>query len=110
MDVFIFPLVVVEGMINLTLINVKCIDQKLYFANLPSVASGEINETKIKFDFCPLWDRFDKVAIFYRNEETVYNVVINSNNECTVSYEVLVSSGKFYFGVLLLMKKVLEEH
>ena len=74
MGVFIFPLVVIEGMINLTLINVKCIDQKLYFANLPTVASGGINETKIKFDFCPLWNGFGKVAIFYCNENEVYHV------------------------------------
>lgn len=85
-------------MITITLINVKCIDQKLYLANMSNVASGGINETKIKFDFCPLWDDFGKVAIFYCNEDTVYNVVIN-NNECVVPYEVLVSSGKFYFGV-----------
>lgn len=83
----------------MTLINVKCIDQKLYLANMPTVASGGINETKIKFDFCPLWDGFGKVAIFYCNEEAVYNVVIDNNNECVVPYEVLISSGKFYFGV-----------
>lgn len=83
----------------MTLINVKCIDQKLYLANMPTIASGGINETKIKFDFCPLWDSFGKVAIFYCNEETIYHVVIDSNNECVVPYEVLVSSGKFYFGV-----------
>ena len=58
-------------MINLTLINVKCIDQKLYLANMPIVASGGIDETKIKFDFCPLWDDFGKVAIFYSNEDAV---------------------------------------
>ena len=46
---------------------------------MPTVASGGINETKIKFDFCPLWDDFGKVAIFYCNEDAVYNVVINNN-------------------------------
>ena len=51
-------------MIDLTLINVKCIDQKLYFANLPTVVSDGINETKIKFDFCSLWDGFGKAVIF----------------------------------------------
>lgn len=83
----------------MTLINVKCIDQKLYLANIPTVASVGINETKIKFDFCSLWDGFGEVAIFYCNEEAVYHVVIDNNNECVVPYEVLVSSGKFYFGV-----------
>lgn len=86
----------------MTLINVKCIDQKLYLANMPTVASGGINETKIKFDFCPLWDDFGKVAIFYCNEDAVYNVVIDSNNECVVPYEVLESSGRFYFGVFAI--------
>ena len=82
-------------------INVKCIDQKLYFANISTIVSGGINETKIKFDFCPLWDGLGKVAIFYYNEEAVYNVVIN-NNECVVPYEVLASSGRFYFGVFAI--------
>ena len=86
----------------MTLINVKCIDQKLYLANMSTVASGGINETKIQFNFCPLWDDFCKVAIFYCNEDTVYNVVIDSNNECVVSYEVVASSGRFYFGVFAI--------
>lgn len=55
-----------------------------------------------KFDFFPLWDDFGKVAIFYCNEDAVYNVVIDSNNECVVPYEVLVSGGRFYFGVFAI--------
>ena len=72
----------------MTLINVKCIDQKLFLANMSTIASGDNNETKIKFDFCSLWDGLGKVAIFYCNEDAVYNVVINNNESLEFEYGI----------------------
>ena len=81
-----------------TLIRVDCVDQRLYFAAAPAVASGGKNENAIEFSFCRLWDGFAKTAVFYRSEDTVYHVAI-PDDRCIIPWEVLEDEGAMYFGV-----------
>ena len=81
-----------------TLIRVDCIDQRLYFAAAPAVASGGKNENAIEFSFCRLWDGFAKTAVFYRSEDTVYHVAI-PDDRCIIPWEVLEDEGAMFFGV-----------
>lgn len=81
-----------------TLINAECTDQILQITRNPPIASGGVEEDVIEFSFCPLWDGFEKVAVFYRSERKVYHVQI-ADNRCTVPKEVLRSPGYFYVGV-----------
>lgn len=81
-----------------TLIKAECTDQILQITKNPPIASGGVEEDVIEFSFCPLWDGFEKVAVFYRSERKVYHVQI-ADNRCTVPKEVLQSPGYFYVGV-----------
>lgn len=81
-----------------TIIKVTCIDQRLVVSSGPVIASGGLNEDKIVFDFCPLWDDFVKTAIFYRDKGEVYHSVLVGNT-CLVPWEVTASEGEMFFGV-----------
>lgn len=83
----------------MSIINIKCIDQTLTITNAPLIASGDIQTDSVKFEFCPLWDRYVKTAIFYRDESEVYGVLVDENSEAIIPKEVLQSEGCFYFGV-----------
>lgn len=48
---------------------------------------------------------FAKVAVFYRKEDKVYNVVVDENNECVVPNEVLTNEGVLCFGVFAVNEK-----
>lgn len=82
-----------------TVINVRCKDQILSYIKMPLVTSGNINEDKIKFEFCPMWDGFTKTAVFYRNEADVYHVLLEEDNSCLIPPEVLTTPGTLHFGV-----------
>lgn len=81
-----------------TLIKVRCTDQELFILNAPVITSGGKNEDAIEFDFCPLWDDFEKFATFYRDRDTVYHVRI-VDNRCIIPHEVLKDEGWVHFGV-----------
>lgn len=81
-----------------TTIKIKCIEQTLQIINTPKIASGVQQVNKMQFEFCPTWNGFAKTAIFYRNENEVYNVLL-ANDECVIPSEVLHDQGRFYFGV-----------
>lgn len=80
-------------------INVSCVDQVLTITNSPLIAAGGVNENNIVFDFCPLWDGFVKTAVFWADPDTVYNALLDDNNEAVIPAEVLDREGKIYFGV-----------
>lgn len=84
---------------NKSLITASVIDQTIQLVNCPLIASGGVDEVKITFDFCSLWDGCGKTAVFYRNPEEVYHVPI-VDGVATVPYEVLTEAGFFYFGVM----------
>ena len=83
----------------MTTINVKVVDQTLKLTNTPIIASGGMNENKMCFEFCALWDGLAKVAVFYKDKNTKYFKVLDANNECIVPDEVLQEKGTFFFGV-----------
>lgn len=84
-----------------TLIRVDCVDQRLYVSDAPAVASGGRNEDQIEFNFCPMWDGFEKVAVFRRKElPQPYASVIDSEGRCDVPWEVLVDKGWIRFNVV----------
>lgn len=88
-------------MVLRTLIEVKCTDQELAVVVGPTLASGGKNEDYIVFDFCPLWDGFEKTATFYREGKPIkpYYSHIDTENLCVIPHEVLKGSGTLYFGV-----------
>lgn len=81
-------------------INVSCVDQVLALTNTPVIASGGIKEDYVSFQFCPLWDGFYKVAVFWRSKEQAYHVVLDETNTAQIPNEVLAQDGVVYFGVL----------
>lgn len=84
---------------NKTTMRARVTDQHMLLVNEPLIASGGVDEIKIYFEFCSLWDGCGKTAVFYRDPETVYHVPI-ADGVVTVPYEVLAEAGSFYFGVM----------
>lgn len=82
-----------------TIIGVECVDQDLMITNSPVIASGGLNENSIAFKFCSKWDGFTKTAVFYRNTNEVYHVIVDEENMCDVPHEVTDSEGTMFFGV-----------
>lgn len=89
-----------EGRENMstTTIRVSCLDQRLMLTSTPVIASGGRNENEVIFSFCPLWNDFEKIAVFYRDKDRVYSALLE-NDVCTVPWEVLVNAGDFFFSV-----------
>lgn len=84
---------------NKTTMKARVSDQHLILLNEPLIASGGVDEVKICFEFCNLWDGCGKTAVFYRDPETVFHVAI-VEGQVTVPNEVLADAGSFYFGVM----------
>ena len=83
-----------------TTIKIKCIDQTLTYEGTPIVASGGVNEDYVQFEFCPLWDGFSKVAVFYQNKGAIYYSLVSTENIAVVPKEVIATKGIMYLGVL----------
>lgn len=81
-----------------TTVRVQCRDQALQ-VNAPKLASGGVNEIRVEFSFCPLWDGFAKTAVFYREGEKPYKKVLDDADSCLVPDEVTPAPGSVYFGV-----------
>lgn len=84
----------------MTMIQVKCIDQVLTVTNSPVIASGGVLEDTVEFEFCPKWDGFAKVAVFYQNKGAIYYSLIDSNNHAIVPREAIATKGTMFFGVI----------
>lgn len=82
-----------------TVIQVKCIDQTLTLINSPVIASGGLNENKLKCDFCEKWNGFSKTAVFYQDKKNVYYSVLDENDTCTIPKEATASKGTMFFGI-----------
>lgn len=80
-------------------ININCIDQSLFCENRPPIASGGVKETSVKFTFCERWDGFEKTAVFYRDKDDVYTVMLNANDMCLIPKEVIAEHGFIHIGV-----------
>ncbi len=84
---------------NYTILSAVCSDQSLHIASAPSLSSGGIGDTLLTVEFSSHWDCFEKTAVFYRSEDSVYHVMMEDDT-CLVPCEVLADAGTFYFGVM----------
>ena len=82
-----------------TIISVKCVDQALVLRGTPIIASGGLDEEKISFDFCPLWNGFTKKIVFKYDEASSIEVDIDANNSCVIPAQVVAKPGTISFGV-----------
>lgn len=80
-------------------IKVQCTDQVLTILDSPVIASGGVNEDYVQFTFCPLWDGYTKTAVFYMDEQFIYQSLVDSENKCVIPKEAMNDKGKMYFGV-----------
>lgn len=83
---------------NYTRIRARVTDQGIQLVNVPLIASGGQNEIRVEFTFCTMWDSCTKTAVFYRDPEKVYHVLM-TDDSAVVPAEVLAEDGLFYFGV-----------
>lgn len=81
-----------------TTIKAQIVDQTLQLVSIPTLASGGVNENRVEFTFCGLWDGLGMVAVFYRNKVNVHHVPL-VDNACMVPHEVTAEEGVFYLGV-----------
>lgn len=82
-----------------TIIEVDCTDQVLRTTRAPRVASGGVNENKVVFVFCPLWDGFTKTAVFRFGKGEPVEANIAEDNSCIIPSEVTAKPGNLFFGV-----------
>lgn len=81
-------------------LNIQVDDETLILNNTPLIASGSKNYDAIKFSFDSTWDSFAlKTGIFYKNKDTVYSSLLDSDNVCTIPSEVLADEGIMFIGV-----------
>lgn len=81
-------------------IGIKCIDQKMYFTNTPIITAGNENVDKVRFEFCPLWNNFVKVAIFFKQREAMSYSIVNADGTCDIPNSILKMNGKIYVSVV----------
>lgn len=80
-------------------INIKCVDQVQAFQNMPIITAGDQNVDKVKFDFCPLWDGFVKVAVFFQQKSELSYALINADGSCNIPNSILRLTGKIFIAV-----------
>ena len=80
-------------------INIKCVDQVLTCDDMPVISSGDKNIDEVQFNFCPLWDGFIKVAVFFHERDKVAYEMVGANNKCSIPNSILEKDGIIYIGV-----------
>lgn len=82
-----------------TLIRLICEDQKLTYKTKPIISSGAHDTTRVSFEFSEEWEGFIPTAVFYREAEDQYHIVLDKAHECDIPSEVLLDPGAIYIGV-----------
>lgn len=80
-------------------ITARVTDQTIQLVNSPLLASGSEGVLQVKVTFDSLWNGYGKTAVFYRNKEQVFHVVM-VDGVATVPHEVITEEGFFHFGVM----------
>lgn len=80
-------------------INIKCVDQVLTCDDMPVISSGNKNIDEVQFDFCPLWDGYVKVAVFFHERDKVAYEMVGAENKCSIPNSILEKDGIIYIGV-----------
>ena len=62
-----------------------------------TVTSGSMNVYPVQFEFSSDWDDLERVAVFTAGQET-RAVLLDSDNRCTIPWEVLKKPGVHLFG------------
>ena len=84
----------------MTTISLIATDQQLAISANPVIASGDVDSVQLHIDFDSAWSGYSKNAVFFTEEDdTVYEKVLNLENECIVPHEVLSEFGVLYIGV-----------
>lgn len=82
-------------------LKVVCTNQQITWVEDPAVIyAGNKNIDSISFSFCELWDGFVKTAIFYRNKDEAYQILLDENNKCIIPPELSQDNGLIYVGVI----------
>ena len=89
----------------MTTIRVSVIDQVMRLVERPTLASGGVKEAVVVFDFCEKWDGYAKTAVFYRDEEQLYPMLLE-NDSCFIPWEVYSTPGTFYFTVFGVKEEI----
>jgi hypothetical protein len=55
---------------------------------------------KVKFEFCPLWNGFVKVAIFFQQKSAMSYSIVNADGTADIPNSILKMSGKIYISVV----------
>lgn len=80
-------------------IHLSVVDQDLYFTNMPTVSSGNVQADQVKFTFNSDWDGRAKTAVFFVDEKEPYYRVLDSSDMCMIPDEILAEKGRIYIGV-----------
>ena len=81
-------------------LEVSCKNQKLKWDTEPEqLFSGNIKIDGITFSFCPLWEGFVKTAVFYKEGQEPFHILLDENNTCFIPHEVTETNGLIYCGV-----------
>ena len=82
-----------------TLMKAKTIDQTLTLEHTPVVVSGGLHASFVEFEFCEKWDGFVVTAVFWKNKQNAYHVMLDEANRCEIPREITDDAGTFYFGI-----------
>ena len=80
-------------------IRLICNQEKLTPAEKPIIASGDVNSVQLRVEFCQVWDKYAKSAIFFTDKDPSPIECPMLQNTCHVPAEVLAESGTFYVGI-----------
>lgn len=84
----------------LATLTLNCNNQSLEWEQDPTeIYAGNINIDSISFKFCELWDGYSKTAVFYRNGQEAYHVLLNDDNTCLIPPEITETNGLVHIGV-----------
>lgn len=57
------------------------------------MTSGSVNTYGVSFEFSEHWDGTDKTAVFKSNKRGPVHVRLDSNDQCSIPWEILVDAG-----------------
>lgn len=80
-------------------IKVKCVKHSISLLETPEITSGSDNVDAVEFEFCPAWDGYSKVAVFYQQKGEIYYSLIDDNQQAVIPKDVLNKSGVINMGV-----------
>ena len=84
----------------MAVLEVQCNNQSLEWVKDPAeMCAGNIKIDSIAFNFCELWDGFEKTAVFYRDKNKAINVLLDDTNACDIPPEMTEDKGLVYIGV-----------